>query len=377
MKVKSREPNAVGSNVDDSKDGVILGSKLLETSNAIIVGLDPKGKIILFNSGAQRFLEYEKKEVMNTPWFHYLMDDCADNGVLQILQWDIGSGLKTRYENRVRSGSGRILHISWENTAIYDEIEGISMILMVGQDITQTKKYAQSLRDHGRELSKALNEISIYNDLMLHDIKNIDAAIMGYLQLMSLDDIDPETREKYRKKALCELRKGIRITNDVGIMARAQSEPSQISTDLSDVLANVINRIDEEACGDSIEISYEDSDLSVLADDLLEEAILQLIEQISQRVQGRVKVEIKVKRDPSLEKSVVDPVHIALEENGGFIYPEEAENLFGQEPRPNEVSNMLGFYLIKKIIDRYQGKLWVESPEKGKTVTHIVLSESI
>ena len=361
----------------ESSETKAVGSELLETSNAIIVGLDPEGYIKLFNQGAQRILDYDKEDVLDTSWFDYLLEDKADKGVLQVFQWNIGSGFRTQYENRVRSGSGKILTVSWENTVIFDEDGDVSMILMVGQDITQTKKLEQSLRDHGRQLSRALNEISIYNDLMLHDMKNINAAIMGYLQLITLEGIDPDKRKVYAEKALMELRKGSDITNDVRIMARAQSEVAQKPVPIAETLENVSSRVREIPGLDTLELSYEKSELSVLADDLIDEALLQLLKQISEGAAGKVNVEISVKRDPSLEKMILDPVHMRIMEDVGFISEEEVDTLFSREPIPGEVSNRLGFYLVKKIIDRYGGHLWVEKGEGSGTTTHMVLSESI
>ena len=63
-----------------------IGEELIETSNAIIIGLDMGGNIQLFNTGASRALGYTFEEVKGTSWFDYLLDRDMDQGKLEVFQ---------------------------------------------------------------------------------------------------------------------------------------------------------------------------------------------------------------------------------------------------------------------------------------------------
>ncbi|MGA1821620.1 MAG: PAS domain S-box protein [Thermoplasmatota archaeon] len=356
-----------------------LGSELIETSNAIIVGLDLDGNIMLFNSGAQKILGYDKKEILGTSWFNYLIDKDAENGVMQVFKWDIGSGFKTQYENRIRASSGKIITASWENTVIFDDEGEVSMILLVGQDITSMKKMEESLRDHGDRLSRALDEISIYNDLMLHDIKNINTAIMGYLELLSLKEITDDKRELYTKRALSEVKKSSAIINDVKIMSMAQGGIEITSVPLMEMIQASIRRIDLEMEGKSPDVLFDHSDLHVMADDLLEEAVVLLLKHgINGSGIEMPHIEISARRDPAMQKLMPEAVHIKISNLSGIVEGEMA-SIFSESPKPGEVSSKLDLYLVKKIIDRYGGQIWMENAEgdEDRVETHILLREAV
>jgi PAS domain S-box-containing protein len=374
--------------IDDSEDvteplvslvDASLGSELIETSNAIIVGLDLDGNIMLFNSGAQKILGYDKGDVLGTSWFNYLIDKDAENGVMQVFKWDIGSGFKTQYENRIRSASGKIITASWENTVIFDEKGEVSMILLVGQDITSMKRMEESLRDHGDRLTRALDEISIYNDLMLHDIKNINTAIMGYLELLSLKEISDDKRELYTERALSEVKKSSSIINDVKIMSRAQTAMEPISIPLMESIQASIRRIESELEGRAPKVLFDHSDLHVEADDLLEDAITLLLKHgIDGSGIDVPHIEISARRDPAMQKIMPEAVHITISNLSGIVEGEMA-SLFTESPKPGEVSSKLNLYLVKKIIDRYGGQVWMENAEgeSDRVETHILLREAV
>ena len=107
-----------------------LSHELVETSNAIIIGLDINGNVTIFNKGAERALGYKKSSIEGTSWFEYIIDNDAERGILEVFQWTIDSGFKTQYENRVRSSSGRVITVSWENTVIFDKTGNLKLILI-------------------------------------------------------------------------------------------------------------------------------------------------------------------------------------------------------------------------------------------------------
>jgi PAS domain S-box-containing protein len=359
-------------------DGIpSIGSELIQNSNAIVVGLDMDGRIKLFNSGAQRVLGYDRDEVLGKGWFDLLMEENAGKGDLEVLKWDIGSGFNTRYENRIRSESGRILTISWENTVIIDEKDEISMVMMVGQDITNMKLMEDSLRKRGEDLAGALREISIYNDLMLHDMKNTTTAVMGYLQLITMKGVDEEKRKEYARRALNEVRKSSSIINDVKIMAKAQSPVNLEPVNIDECLGSACGRFGDSINAGSPVISYDGCKLTVLADDLLEDAFLRLFRFIRDRVDSDdLNIEVSLKRDPSLQKFIPDPVHVTVLENKGIMGEDEMDKAMVEVPLPGEVSGRLGLYLVRKIIGRYGGKFWMEEKEPG-TATHFVIREAV
>ncbi len=357
-----------------------LGNELIETSNAIIIGLDLEGNILLFNTGASRALGYMFDEVEGRSWFDFLLDHEAEKGKLEVFKWTIGSGFRTQYESRVRARSGETLVISLENTIIFDEDGKLSMVLMVGQDITQMKRLEETLRDQSEKLVEAMEEVGLYNDLMIHDIHNVNAGIMGYIELLTLPGISESKKKDYINRALQEVRKSSSIIKDVKVMSMARPviEPSPVS--LNDVIRRSIERCIEKWGDKCATVDHDIPDLTVLADDLLIEALTRILDNsISHGKNERLKVRIEARRDPSRSNLLPGPVHLTICDNGGGIDETVLKELLGRPKRTGLEPYGLGLYLVKKIIDRYSGLVWLENtkkPDKGLTV-HLLLSEAV
>jgi PAS domain S-box-containing protein len=355
-----------------------LYDEMLDTSNAVVIGLDREGVVQLFNKGAQRALGYTKEAVMGTSWFDYMADPGTGGGALDVFKWNINTGFRTRFENRIRSSSGDPVTISWENTVIFDGRGGIKTILMIGQDITQMKQLEESLILRSEELGRALEEAGIYNDLMLHDIHNSTAAIMGYLELMGLKGLSAEKRREYGSRALSEVKKSASIVKEVRMLSRidAASEPHPIR------LGSTLSKLSEKVkaiTGGKCALQLEVKDLSVWADEHLEEAMLKIVEQMMKLMpEPPVKVQVQVRRAPSFSGRATEPVLLTMTAPGLSIGKDQAEALFKSVPRKGELSDRLGMYLVRRVVERYGGAFWVDDDASvGCSRFNILLRESI
>jgi PAS domain S-box-containing protein len=369
----------MGDEMTGTTDAKGIGEELIETSNAIIIGLDMGGNIQLFNTGASRALGYTFEEVKGTSWFDYLLDRDMDQGKLEVFQWSISSGFRTQYEIRVRSRSGSVLNISLENTVIFDDDGNVSMVLMIGQDITQMKRLETSLREQGEKLAEAIEEVSLYNDLMIHDIHNANAGIMGYLELINIASMSEEKRGTYIERALREVRKSSSIINDVKVMSLTRPITEPVPVNLVSTFKNVI---DKTAGGDrkDLKIDIDVADLDIAGDELVEEALVRVVENsVFEMGEGKKRIMIEAKRDPSRSNLVPEPVHITIRDVRGEVSDDRIQMVFNRPKRTDLGSQGLGLYLVKKIIDRYGGMVWVEKTEKGDPglEVHILLKEAV
>ncbi|MFW3145449.1 MAG: PAS domain S-box protein [Thermoplasmatota archaeon] len=357
-----------------------LGDELIDSANALIIGLDLEGTITLWNKGAQRALGYSPEEVKGRSWFDYLLDREAERGKLEVLQWNIGSGFRTRYESKVRSKSGMAMIISLENTVIFDKTGDVSLVLMVGQDITTQKRLEESLRSQSDKLMDAMEESSLYTDLMVHDMHNAIAGIMGYLELLSMGGTKPDKSKEYIERALAEVRKSSSIIKDVKLISQAGPLTQTGTIEISEILAHAVARFQKEMGGECPKIDIDTPEIEVVADHLLEDVVMRVLQHsVRNSKSDKPRISINVRRDPSKTNFVPEPVHIVVADNGGGMDPSSLEGLFNRPRRTDLGSHGLGLYLVKRIISRYQGMVWVETSsgkEKGLEV-HILLREIV
>lgn len=362
------------------RQGRGIGQEIIETANAIIIGLDLEGNVVLFNNGASRALGYTYEEIRRTSWFDYLIDREVKTGKMEVLQWSIGSGFRTQYETKVRSSTGAPVIVSLENSVIFDRSGNVTMVLMIGQDITRMKELEDSLREQRGELISAMDEVALYYDLMIHDIHNANAGIMGFLELLNIEGISREKRNRYISSALNEVNRSSSIIKDVKLMSLAKPATEKGPVTLLDVFESASRKCAEECGAGSPGIEIVIPELQVLSDDLFEEAMMRVLLNSANRGRGKGgKVTVTAKRDPSMSNKVPEPVHIVIQDEMGNVGEEELKRILDRPSSADKGSRGLGLYLVKKIIDRYEGSIWVENTG-GKLpgiAVHILLSEAV
>ena len=355
-----------------------LDGELISTSNAIIIGIDLEGKISLFNDGAEKTLGYRKDEVIGNSWFSYLLDYDENRDVFEVFNFSVGGGARTKYQNLVRSRSGQPLSISWENTVIYDDDGNVSMILMVGQDISEMKRLEETLRRQSEKLLKALDDISLYSDLMLHDIHNINAAIMAHLELLGMPGIDEKRKNDHNRKAIEEVRRVSEIIRDVKILSNAKLDSTLEPVSLSNIVKRSLDTIGKEIRG---EVAYtpEALDFKVLADGLIQKVVERIL-RFPYQYSTKNKMNIKLSAKPMRGESVLEPdmVELVVGIKGLQIDRDDEDKLFTKLLDKEKKLPGSGMVLVRKLVERYRGSVWITdlSGRAKGTEIHLKLIKS-
>jgi PAS domain S-box-containing protein len=141
----------------------LFTDNLIETANVIIVGLNPKGKVILFNPAGERLTGYRVDELRGQDWFKVLVPKDRYPHIYEEFQRLLEGGLPKRFENPIRTKDGAERIISWSNNELREGDKIVGSISF-GVDITEQKKAEEQL--------KHLNEqLQMQHDAMLE--KNI------------------------------------------------------------------------------------------------------------------------------------------------------------------------------------------------------------
>ena len=108
----------------------IFTDKLLESANALIIGLDKNGKINLFNPEAERISGYKLEELQNKDWFEILVPREKYPVAYQEFNRLMSGGLPKNFQNPILTKSGKERFISWTNSEVRqgDIIVGITFI---------------------------------------------------------------------------------------------------------------------------------------------------------------------------------------------------------------------------------------------------------
>ncbi|MBK8478415.1 MAG: PAS domain S-box protein [Opitutaceae bacterium] len=135
-----------------------FAESLIANANALIIGLDPAGRVILFNTTAETVSGYTRAELVGRSWFETLVPRAqyplvwAEFGRLQ------SNSLSEHFENPIRTKTGEERHIVWRNNVLR-EAGRITGTISFGIDVTDQRHAEQALAKE-RDLVSRLVETS-------------------------------------------------------------------------------------------------------------------------------------------------------------------------------------------------------------------------
>lgn len=121
--------------------------KIINSANAMIVGLDLGGKVTLFNEAAEKISGYRKDEVMGHNWFELIVPQNRFPKVWKVFEEfrKQGKSIVGDFENPILTKSGEERIIEWRNSDLLDGSKVIGTI-SYGIDITERKQVEEALK---------------------------------------------------------------------------------------------------------------------------------------------------------------------------------------------------------------------------------------
>ena len=180
---------------------------IIQTSSAIIVGLDKNHIIKIFNRGAETITGYKKEEVIGKDWFKLFI---KTENIEELNQtWGEAWGIDSHsYENSILTKSGDEKIISWQNTGIYEGDDSSKHLLIsIGEDITESKLDGELILETKAKLNEAQRiakigswELDLISNMLswsdeVYRIFDIDNHEFEVTYEAFLENIHPEDRD--------------------------------------------------------------------------------------------------------------------------------------------------------------------------------------
>src|SRR6202050_5225426 len=155
---------------------------LIESNIDAIMTTDPRGIISDVNKQTEALTGRTRDELIGAPFKDYFTTpERADAGIKRVL----GEGKVTDYELTARARDGKETVVSYNATTFYDRDRKLQGVFAAARDITERKRYEQSLQQANRAKRVFLAKLS-------HEIRTPMNAILGFSQLMLRDqDLTP------------------------------------------------------------------------------------------------------------------------------------------------------------------------------------------
>src|SRR5207342_695570 len=164
------------------RDQQFYTRSLIESNIDALITTDPRGIITDVNKQMEALTGCTRDELIGAPFKDYFTDpERAEAGIKLVL----GERKLTDYELTARARDGKETVVSYNASTFHDRDRKLQGVFAAARDVTQRKRYEQSLQQANRAKSVFLANMS-------HEIRTPMNAILGFSQLMLRDqDITP------------------------------------------------------------------------------------------------------------------------------------------------------------------------------------------
>src|SRR5438874_7321543 len=164
------------------RDQQFYTRSLIESNIDALITTDPRGIITDVNKQMEALTGCTRDELIGAPFKDYFTDpERAEAGIKLVL----GESKVTDYELTARARDGKETVVSYNASTFHDRDRKLRGVFAAARDVTERKRYEQSLQQANRAKSVFLANMS-------HEIRTPMNAILGFSQLMLRDkDLTP------------------------------------------------------------------------------------------------------------------------------------------------------------------------------------------
>jgi PAS domain S-box-containing protein len=359
-----------------------FAESLVETAQAIVLVLDPQGRVVRFNRYMESLTGYTLEELQGKDWFSTILPEGEQEAVRQLFRSSVSGTAAVGNLNPILTRDGKERMVEWYDTTLRDGEGGVAGILAVGLDVTERIRLEERFRQ-----AQKMEAVGRLAGGVAHDFNTLLGSIIGYSELL-LGRLPEGSAEIHPVHQIHRgAQRGAALTRQLLAFSRRQVvQPvplnlNSVVTGMEDMLRRLI--------GEDIRFNHRlDSQLgTVLADaGQLEQVVMNLtVNAVDAMPSGgdltlhtRRADHRQVREECSLE---VNPGHYALlivEDTGHGIDPEVRHHIF--EPffttKERGKGTGLGLSTVYGILQQSGGGITVDSAVGQGTQFKIYLPEA-
>jgi two-component system, chemotaxis family, sensor kinase Cph1 len=319
------------------------------------------------NLAASMLLETNRNNMINRGISSFILDRCQETLYLHFLRVAKGEG-KQKHVLIVRRKDGKKYLVQFESNLIEDGTQkGFRSILT---DVTELRRAQKAQKDFSKDLERSNNELEAFAYVASHDLREPLRMVRSYLDLLERmyhGKVLDEQADMYIGFARDGADRMQVMIDDILNYARigTQGDPYQL-IDMGKVIDKVLKALDVEikeseavvTVGPMPKVTADPSQMMQLMQNLIANAI---------KFHGPSHPEIHISASQSKTEFT-----FAVKDNGIGIDMEYRNMIFVMFQRLNTKEKYcgsgLGLAIAKKIVERHDGRIWVES-ELGKGAT--------
>jgi PAS domain S-box-containing protein len=304
------------------RDQQFYTRSLIESNIDALITTDPRGIITDVNKQMEALTGCTRDELIGAPFKDYFTDpERAEAGIKLVL----GESKVTNYELTARARDGKETVVSYNATTFHDRDRKLQGVFAAARDVTERKRYEQSLQ-------KANRAKSVFLANMSHEIRTPMNAILGFSQLMLRDqDLTPR-QSQYLGTINRSGEHLLALINDVLEMSKIEAGRTTVNPSTFDlsVLLNDLEmmfrvRTDEKKLSFSLEMIGDVPQFIVTDINKLRQVFINVLgNAVKFTEQGGIGLRVRADR----EGATGPRLRVEVEDTGPGISPEDQDNLF-------------------------------------------------
>jgi PAS domain S-box-containing protein len=330
---------------------------LVENSKDIIWKLDLQGRWTFASSNAEKITGYTVDEILRKTVWDIIAPECHEL-LAVMLSKRIRGEENPPYELMAICKDGHYIPLDVLSTPVRDKDGKVVGIQGISRDITLRKQSEKELRS-------AKAQAELYVDLMGHDINNMNQVGIGFLDL-ALDMLDlDENGRSIISRSRGALESSSQLIDKVRKLQRARSgELSSQKIDLGQTLSNVWDYYSSIQSGNA-SIDYTPvTGCKVKANELLYDVFSNIVDNALKHAIDKPAITIRLEEVGGYDGTFYK---VSIDDNGKGVPDELKSQIFDRFHRGNTKAKGkgLGLYLVKTLVESYNGRVWVEDRVPG------------
>jgi PAS domain S-box-containing protein len=359
-------------------------SLVLDSVDAAITVYNRDGRLIRANRCAQRLSGFTEAELCDPETWKQVIPPEEYSKVAGFLEKPKLSDFPKPHTNHWISKSGERRLMKWSNVALDDGHGGVMLVVCIGFDITDQRRFEQELIEARNRAQEANVAKSMFLANMSHELRTPLNAIIGFSQVIRdrMFEATPAKTAEYAGDIYDSAILLLDLISDILDMSKLEANKAVVQPEDIDVvhlISGCIKLVRQRAQEVGIKIIQSiDAELPLLHADerMIKQVLLNLLSNAIKFTPstGTVLVAASTTHDGNMQISVSDT---------GIGIPEsELLNLFrpfhqAHSPRVQKPQGTgLGLAISKRLIELHDGQVAIASVEGRGTTVSVTLPKS-